>query len=132
MRYAFVVLALGFLGTVPASKSLLAATVSSSFGVSVTVVSSCTALSSSPALSSPRANTISNAAPNVAIDCTVPTPHNVDIVAATESEPIAATQKVNGNAKERHVAPAFDMHRVNVESLPPGTHRETILVTISY
>ncbi len=91
MRHSIVVLGLGML----ASTSVLAATVSTSFGVSVTVVSSCKASSPSPATSSPRANAISNTAPNIAIDCTVPTPHNIDIRATAVSESVAATPKLD-------------------------------------
>ena len=132
MRHSFVVLALSLLEMGLASKSSLAATVSTSFGVSVTVVSSCRALPSLPAVSSPRTNTISSIAPDVAVDCTLPTPHNVEIRTTVVSESIAATQKLDGNAMGRYHARTFDTRAADDESLSHGTYPDVTVVTISY
>ncbi len=128
MRLPVVVLGLGML----ASTSVLAATATASFGVSVTVVSSCRTSAPSPAASSPHTNAISNTAPDIAIDCTLPTPHNIDIGSTVVSEPVAGTQKLGRSGTGKYHARTFDTHAENDESLPPGTHPGTVFVTISY
>ncbi len=128
MRYSVAVLGLSMLASTP----VLAATVSASFGISVTVVSSCRTSSPSPATSSLRTNAISNTAPTIAVDCTLPTPHKIDIGTTVVSESNAATPKLDGNATGRLHARTFDTRAADDESLPPGTHSGTVFVTISY
>jgi len=114
-----------------ASTSMLAATVSASFSVSVTVVSTCRT-SLPPATSSPRTDVISNTGSNIAVDCTLPTPHNIDIGASVVPESIAANPTLDGIVTRTYRARTSNTRSADNESLPPVTDPGTVFVTISY
>lgn len=129
MKCSSVAFALGLLGMGLASNLAQAATATASFAVSATVVSSCQASPPPATAYGTFAAGTTNAASAVVVTCTLPTPYRV--VARTASEPSATTGKTigAGNGSQSH---SLDVHNANEQDLPPGTHPETIVVTVAY
>jgi spore coat protein U-like protein len=131
MKCSSVAFVLGLLGAVLASKPAPAATATASFAVSATVVSSCQASPPSAAAYG-AASTVTNAASAVAVTCTLPTPYSVVARAAVASEASAATRKTIATGNYSLQSHPLDAHSADEQELPPVTHPETIIVTVSY
>ena len=114
MKLASVAFALGFLASGFASKPALAATLSSSFSVSVTIVSSCRASAPATAFGAYTAAGV-NATSPASITCTSPTPYNVSLSAELVPSAIATTQKtaVSPSDALNHALLLDSAHTVN-------------------
>ena len=93
MKSALTVLVLGFLTFNVALKSVLAATVSGSFGVSATVPATCQASASFLRLGAYSGAT-ANATSDVSMNCTNATTYDVSLRAGSAPSAIAVSQKM--------------------------------------
>jgi hypothetical protein len=75
---------------------------------------------------------MTNAASAVAVTCTLPTPYSVVARAAVASEASAATLKTIGAGNGSSQSHSLDANNANEQELPPLTHPETMIVTVSY
>ena len=132
MKRSSIAFALGLLWVGLASGFASAATATASFAVSATVVSSCQASPSSAAFYGVSAARMTNAASSVAITCTLPTPYSVVARAVVASERDAVIGKSTDRANNSSPLHPADAHYSNEENLPPVTHSETIIVSVSY
>jgi spore coat protein U-like protein len=86
MKYAIFAFVLGFLVLDLAAKPALAATSTTSFGVSVTVLAASCQVSAPSTASRTYAAVKANAASNVSVTCTTPTPYNVNLSAGLTAD----------------------------------------------
>jgi len=130
MRCSSVAFSLGLFGAVLASQPAIGATSTASFAVSATVVSNCKA--SLPTATAYGSFAITTT--NVAITCTLPTPYRVVVRAAVASEASAAvvTKTTGSDGVSSSQQHSLDAHNANKQDLPPATHPEMMVVTVSY
>jgi len=95
MKSALFVFALSFLALGPAPRAAVAATASASFAVTATVQAGCRVSASSMGLGT-YTGAAMNAAPAVAVNCTLPTPYNVGLSAEMASGATVATREMTG------------------------------------
>jgi spore coat protein U-like protein len=95
MKYAIFAFVLGFLVLDLAAKPALAATSTTSFGVSATVLAASCQASAPPTASGAYAAVRANAASNVSVTCTNPTPYNVNLTSGLTAD---AALKAAGTA----------------------------------
>jgi spore coat protein U-like protein len=121
MKKARFALTLGFLVLTLTARPLFAATSTASFSVTATVQATCQV--STPAQAS-KANTaawMANAASNVSVTCTSPTPYSVHF-----------SQGLTVNAIRKTVGAASAMLGYLSSNSPSGANGDSAVVTITY
>lgn len=162
MKWGSFVPALSLLASCLASNLALASTATASFGVSVTVQSSCQASSTAMMLGAYSAMA-TNGRPAVSVSCTNPTPYIVALSAGRAARPTVTTRHLAGPSSEllRYAQLSNTEHQLNwiqqistyIEAgtdngavpplnvssetigdqyVAPGSYADTIIVAITY
>ncbi len=131
MKFASLIFALCFLASALASKPAHAATLTASFSVSATVVSSCRASAPATAFGTYSAAG-TNATSSVSVTCTNPTPYNVSYGTSLATSATATKRKMAGPARGSSQPYAGYGRTAWSQPVAPGAFADSVTVTVAY
>lgn len=137
MKYLTLTFALGFLASAQASRPALAATITASFSVTATVISSCQVaapVTASGTYTATRANITSS----VSVTCTNSTPYDVSYSAGLAPGAITTTRKtagpdtVAGTSRRSSQPDTVSGQTAGAQHVAPDAYTDLVTVSITY
>ena len=137
MKFLTLTLALGFLALAQVSRPALAATITASFSVTATILSSCQVAAPATAPGTYTA-TRANITSSVSVTCTNPTPYNVSYSAGLAPSATTTTRKaagpdtVAGTGSRSSQPDTVSGQSAGAQHVVPDAYTDLVTATITY